>query len=154
MHMKRSSKDILFVGVQFILLTAYLFRLPEIDFRVPEWAQWTGIILSIAGIIISLASVGALNKNLSTFPTPKQNAELIQTGIYKYVRHPIYTGILLFTGGFSIYSENSLRLGISFLLLILFWFKAIYEEKLLQEKFHNYAIYKKMAGRLLPKIKL
>ncbi|MEO9021205.1 MAG: isoprenylcysteine carboxylmethyltransferase family protein [Ginsengibacter sp.] len=151
--MKRNSKDIFFVSVQIILFVIYLFRFPKIDFTVPHWLQWIGIIFSVAGIIISLASVLTLNKNLSPFPTPKQSAELIQSGIYKYIRHPIYSGILFFTLGFSVYSENTLRLFIFFTLLILFRFKAAYEEKLLQDKFSNYTDYKKTTGMFLPGMK-
>ena len=151
--MKRNPKDIFFVGTQFILFVAYLFRFSKNDFVVPGWLQLAGLFLSVVGIIISLAAVLTLNKNLSPFPTPKQGAELIQSGIYKYIRHPIYSGILFFTFGFSMYSENTLRLLIFFTLLILFRFKAAYEEKLLQDKFPNYATYKKTTGMFLPGIK-
>jgi protein-S-isoprenylcysteine O-methyltransferase Ste14 len=151
--MRRNPKDIFFVGIQLILFVVYLFRISKIDFAVPRWLQVAGLFLSVSGIIISLLSLLTLNKNLSPFPTPKQNAELIQSGIYKYIRHPIYSGILFITFGYSIYSENTLRLLIFFALLILFRFKAAYEEKLLQGKFPNYAAYKKTAGMFLPMVK-
>lgn len=152
--MKRNPKDILFVGIQLILFVIYFFRFSKIDFAVPGWLQSFGIFFSFVGIIISVASIVTLNRNLSAFPTPKQNAELIQSGIYKYIRHPIYSGILFFTFGFSMYSENTLRLLIFFALLILFRFKAAYEEKLLQDRFSNYADYKKTTGMFLPKVQL
>ncbi|MEO8822300.1 MAG: isoprenylcysteine carboxylmethyltransferase family protein [Ginsengibacter sp.] len=152
--MNRNPKDIFFVVIQLILLVAYLFRLSKIDFAVSVWLQWIGLFFSFAGIVISITSLLALNKNLSPFPTPKPGAELIQSGIYKYTRHPIYSSILFFTFGFSLYSENTLRLIIFFLLLILFRFKAIYEEKLLEDKYSNYDTYKKTTGMFLPKIKL
>ena len=147
--MKRNPKDIFFVGLQFILFAIYLFRFPTIDFAVPVWLQWTSLIFAIAGVNISVISLLALNRSLSPFPTPKQGAELIQSGIYKYVRHPIYTGILFFTFGFSLFSENTLRLIIFVSLLILFRFKAGYEEKLLQKKYPNYETYKKTTGMFL-----
>ena len=151
--MKRNPKDIFFVGTQFILFIAYLFRISKIDFVVPVWLQLFGLFISIVGIIISLAALLTLNKNLSPFPTPKADAELIQSGIYKYIRHPIYSGILFFTFGYSMYSENTLRLLIFLTLLILFSFKAAYEEKLLQDKYSNYGDYKKKTGMFLPNIK-
>ena len=148
--MKRNPKDIFFVGIQFILFVFYVFRISQIDFTIPLWLQFAGLIFAFAGIIISIASIATLNKNLSAFPTPKQSAKLIQSGIYKYIRHPIYSGILFFTFGFSIYSENMLRFLIFFTLLILFNFKAAYEEKLLLNKFSNYSAYKKKTGMFLP----
>ena len=151
--MKRNPKDIFFVGIQLILFVVYLFRISKIDFVAPNWLQLIGLFLSVVGIIISIAALITLNKNLSPYPTPKEGAELIQAGIYKFIRHPIYTGILFFTFGFSMYSENALRLIIFFSLLILFRFKAAYEEKLLQDKYSNYTDYKKTTGMFLPKIK-
>ena len=140
--MKRNPKDIMFVGIQIILFVVYIFRFSKIDFAIPHWVQMVGMLLWIAGIITSLTALITLSRNLSPFPTPKPNSELIQSGIYKYVRHPIYSGILLFTLGFSLYSENTLRLVIFLLLLVLFRFKAVYEEKLLQNKFSDYEEYK------------
>ncbi|MEO7834539.1 MAG: hypothetical protein ABIR50_04405, partial [Ginsengibacter sp.] len=55
-----------------------------------------------------------------------------------------------FTFGFSMYSENTLRLIIFLMLLVLFRFKAAYEEKLLQDKYLNYTDYKKTTGMFLP----
>lgn len=152
--MKRNRKDIFFVGTQLILFATYLFRFLKIDFAIPRWLQLAGLIFSIAGIIISLASVIILNRNLSPFPTPKPGAELIQSGIYKYIRHPIYSGTLFFTFGYSLYSENTLRFLTFLALLILFRFKAAYEEKLLQNKYPNYESYKKTTGMFLPRMKL
>ena len=152
--MKRNQKDIFFVGVQLILFVIYLFRIAKIDFNVPGWLQYIGVLLSVCGVIISLMAMLTLNKNLSPYPTPKESAELIQTGIYQFIRHPIYTGILFFTFGFSLWSENTLRLLIFFALLILFRFKAAYEEKLLEYKFQNYADYKEKTGMFLPGVKL
>lgn len=151
-QMKRNPKDIFFVGLQFILFVVYLFRIKGIDFTIPGWLQLAGLIIAIAGIIIALVSLLTLNKSLSPFPTPKESAELIQSGLYKYVRHPIYSGILFFTFGYSLYSENTLRLIISVSLLILFRFKAAYEEKLLQNKYPNYGAYKKTTGMFFPGI--
>lgn len=150
---KRNPKDIFFVSIQLVLFFVYLFRLPKIDFTLPGWLQLTGIIMAIIGVIIAVAGLITLKKTLSPFPTPKENAELIQSGVYKFIRHPIYTGILFFTFGYSIYSENTLRLLIFFGLLVLFIFKATYEEKLLEEKFPNYTAYKKTAGMFWPWLK-
>lgn len=151
-NLKRNPKDTLFVGIQLLLFIAYLFRIQGIDFAFPVWLQQVGLLIAIAGIIISFTALFDLNKNLSPFPTPKENAELIQTGIYKFIRHPIYTGILSFSFGFSLYSENTLRLCIFFALVILFIFKATYEERLLQNKYPGYIAYKKTTGMFLPRL--
>jgi len=52
------------------------------------------------------------------------------------------------------YSENTLRLLIFLTLIIVFRFKATYEEKLLQDRYSNYAAYKKITEMFLPKMTL
>lgn len=91
-----------------------------------------------------------LDKSLTPFPTPKSNSELITSGLYKYVRHPIYTGILLTVFGYGFYSESVSRLTISVLLLILFYFKTNYEEQKLSQKYPEYGAYKARTGRFIP----
>ncbi len=151
--MKIPVKDTILVSIQFSLFVIYLFRIPGLDFQYPEWIKWIGLFLSVSGIGISVTAVITLNKNLSAYPTPKSGAELIQSGIYKFVRHPIYSGILFFTLGYSLFSESVLRLFVFISLLVLFRFKAAYEEKLLQHKYSGYTDYKKFTGMFLPKWK-
>jgi protein-S-isoprenylcysteine O-methyltransferase Ste14 len=66
------------------------------------------------------------------------------------MRHPIYSGILLFVFGYAIYSQNEYRLIIAVALLILFYFKSSYEERLLKRKFPNYTYYQQKTGRFFP----
>ncbi len=148
--MPRNPKDIFFVSIQLILFVSYLFRIAKIDFAIHEWLQYTGLVFAVTGFLITVSALIALNKNLSPFPTPKQTGQLIQRGIYKYIRHPIYTGILFFSIGYAVYSENTLRFIVFVFLLIFFTLKAAYEEELLQQKFPNYAAYKKTTGIFFP----
>ncbi len=74
------TKDVLFVSIQLILFTTYLFRIPELGEKIPSWLQYTGLLLAALGVILSQASVIALRNSLSVFPTPKYSAELIQIG--------------------------------------------------------------------------
>ncbi|MDP1815617.1 MAG: methyltransferase [Leadbetterella sp.] len=114
--------------------------------------QFPSLILSIFGFIIVLIALFDLDKSLTAFPTPKNNSELITSGLYKYVRHPIYTGILLTVFGYSIYSASIPRLIISLLLLILFYFKTHYEAYKLSQKYPDYSAYKARTGRFIPKL--
>jgi protein-S-isoprenylcysteine O-methyltransferase Ste14 len=134
-----------------------LFGCYAIDF---DWSlgfshffKTIGLLLAIVGFLIALIAVLQLNKNLSPFPTPKENAILLENGLYKFVRHPIYSGLLLLFYGYGIYVDSIYKLLISSLLLVLFYFKTNYEEKQLERKFPDYSNYKQKAGRFLPKIK-
>lgn len=97
-----------------------------------------------------MVAVLHLNIHLSPFPSPLLGAKLVETGIYKLVRHPIYTGLILAFYGYAVITDSGYRLLIATLLFVLFYIKSLYEEKCLIEKFPNYTEYKKRSGRFFP----
>ena len=114
--------------------------------------QKMGLTIAVfGGIIITLALL-QLNKNLSPFPTPKESSSLLQSGLYKFIRHPIYTGIILLFSGYSVYQNSVYKLLVSVVLVILFYLKSIYEEERLEQTFPNYKNYKTKTGRFLPRM--
>jgi protein-S-isoprenylcysteine O-methyltransferase Ste14 len=144
---KIKTKDFLLVTIQFILLTIFYIPLFSNVFQTPLIVKYAGVIVSILGFLIIVLAILQLNKNLTPFPTPKENGVLINTGLYKYVRHPIYSGIFLAAIGIAIYTGSYWQLAISFILLILFYYKSKYEESLLIEKYNEYENYKKGTRR-------
>ena len=150
--MKLTIKDYLFVGLQFILFVFYVLNFDIHVVEIPKYLRMIGLTVTVIGGLILIISLLQLSKNLSPFPTPKSNSQLIQTGLYKYIRHPIYTGILISFIGYSFYSESLYKLAITFILLVLFIFKSKYEENKLSEKFSEYSSYKEKTGRFLPRI--
>lgn len=144
--MLKSWKDYLFVSIQFLLFGLYSFDfLPA--FELPQSIKYIGLIFSILGFSIAVLSVLQLNKNLTVFPTPKTDSELITFGMYKFSRHPIYTGLILFTFGYAIFKASYFKSAIALVLLLLFYFKTNYEEQKLLQKFPNYKDYKKKVNR-------
>jgi protein-S-isoprenylcysteine O-methyltransferase Ste14 len=142
-------KDYLFVSIQFLLFFGFIFDV-NWSLKSSIYIQNTGLFIAIIGLFIGLVALLQLNKNLSPFPTPKNTASLLQIGLYKYMRHPIYTGIILLFSGYSVYQNSFYKLGISFLLVILFYFKSNYEELRLEQKFSDYKIYKSKTNRFFP----
>ena len=150
--MNISTYDIGFVGVQLLLFASYVFdALPLVFLDTPTFFI-VGLGVFLAGMLIGFVAVLQLNVHLSPFPSPLPGAKLITNGLFKYVRHPIYTGILLSGVGFAIISTSGYRLIITFLLYVLFHFKAKYEEQQLQQAFDSYSAYKRKTGRFLPKL--
>lgn len=144
---KIKRKDVLLVTIQFILLTIFYIPFIPDAFQTPVILKYLGVIISILGFLIIIIAILQLNKNLTPLPTPKENGSLINTGLYKYVRHPIYSGIFLAAIGIAFYTGSYWQLAISFILLILFYFKSKYEESLLNEKYKEYEHYKKVTRR-------
>lgn len=140
------NKDYLFVIIQGILFLCYLF-LPDYKIALSHLSI-PGLVTAIIGIAISMWSLINLGSNLTPFPTPKTNSTLIKHGAFRYARHPIYSSILLAGFGFGMYLQDVVKVGVSLLLLVLFFYKSKYEEGLLIKKFGvEYTEYMKSTGR-------
>ena len=110
--------------------------------------------IAVAGPILVAGWFLARNGMKIVFGTAREKPELISSGIFRIVRHPIYTGALLFYLG-SILMTMSLASAALWLLIIAFYiYICRYEEYLLTEEFGNdYLEYKKNTGMLFPKLR-
>ncbi|MCB0442640.1 MAG: isoprenylcysteine carboxylmethyltransferase family protein [Flavobacterium sp.] len=151
--MRKTSKDYIFVFIQFLLFGVYAFDFFQ-PLVIPKFITTFGMVIAFIGFMIALLTVFELKSNLTVFPTPIEKAELLTHGFFRYSRHPIYTGILMFAFGYALYNYSLYKLLISGLLLIWFYLKSTYEEKQLTQKFLSYKEYQSKVGRFFPKIKL
>lgn len=149
--MNTKYKDLIFVGIQFFLFVSFILDF-TVSLPISTLFRTLGLIFAIIGLLIFVIAILQINKNLSPFPTPKNNSHLIQNGLFNYVRHPIYTGIIVIVFGSSFYFASVYKMSISILLLLLFYYKSKYEEMLLQNKCSNYSSYKSRTGRFFPNI--
>jgi protein-S-isoprenylcysteine O-methyltransferase Ste14 len=149
--MKVKSKDYLFVTIQFILFGLFILNF-DWNFGLTFFIKSIGLVFSIFGFLVALIAVLQLNTKLSPFPTPKENAVLLENGLFQFVRHPIYSGLLLLFYGYGLYLDSIYKIVITSILLLLFYFKTNYEEIQLERKFPDYIIYKQKVGRFFPKI--
>ena len=144
------------VGAAFFLLTYARGGVGLLGARFvadQEWTGWLGLALVIAGCALSIWARLYLGSNWSAMVTVKQNHELIRRGPYSFVRHPIYSGILLAFLGHSV-AVGEVRA----LLALALAFAGIFvklrrEEQFMAEKFSaEYARYKREVKRLVPYI--
>lgn len=149
--MKKTSLDYVLVGIQFLLFGLFLLDFFE-SFTLLNLLKWAAFVSTWVGFFILVLAILQLRNSLTAFPTPKDNSSLIINGLYQYVRHPIYTGILLTVFGYSFYSTSYSRLGISIALTFLFFIKTEYEERQLTKKYSAYPEYAKKTGRFFPKL--
>ena len=148
--MVKKSKDYIFVIIQLCFFLSYLQKVNMFYFKLPLLIKELGLFFCFIAFIIITVSLIQLNKNLSPFPSPKSGSKLITNGLYKYIRHPIYTGILFFAVGYALYINSFYKILISIFLGVLFYFKSKYEETKLIEFHKDYPIYKTTTGRFLP----
>jgi protein-S-isoprenylcysteine O-methyltransferase Ste14 len=87
---------------------------------------------------------------LRILPEPSPNATLITNGPYHFIRHPMYTAILLGSVGLLINHFTWMRLSMVIALAIVLIIKLTWEEKMLSKKFGEYMDYMKHTKRILP----
>jgi protein-S-isoprenylcysteine O-methyltransferase Ste14 len=110
----------------------------------------TGSLLTVAGIMLALWARFYLGTNWGMPMSLKENRELVTTGPYQYVRHPIYTGVMLAMLGSALVWGRWLLIAVAIYFLY-FIFSAISEEKTLSNEFPNtYPSYKKKTKMLIP----
>ena len=149
----KQSRGELYVLVQAILLIALFFGpkdLLGLPTKVNQGLWLVGQILFYLGITIAIWAAILLGPNLTPLPKPKQNGELIRTGLYRFVRHPIYFGVILVCFGWAGREQTLYTLVLAIILLIFFDLKSRQEEIWLTEKFSEYDVYKQNTKKLIP----
>lgn len=112
--------------------------------------QLAGAGLTALGIALAIAGLASLGSALTPFPRPLAKARLRQSGVYAWVRHPVYGGVILASLGWAM-AWLSLP-GILFGVLVVLFFdrKSAFEERLLGARFPEYADYARRVRKLLP----
>lgn len=105
----------------------------------------------LIGLIVALWARTVLGGNWSASVTFKQDHELIVRGPYRFVRHPIYTGILLMILGTAIISGRAVAFLALIICFLVYWQKLRQEEALLTRHFpETYPGYKSRTKALIP----
>lgn len=111
----------------------------------------SGSVLLAIGLALGLASGRALGPGLTAYPEPKREGRLIETGPYRVIRHPMYTGVVLVVGGASLLAGSRFGMVGSLILLAFFVAKAGYEERRLRVRYPGYADYRRrVRHRFIP----
>ena len=138
-----------YVAVQAVILVLLVFMSNDIGPTISRVAyvgtalEWIGAL----GIVLSAISI---RTSLTAVPLPKKNARLGTKGLYKYVRHPMYTSVILLALGIALLSGSIIKYGLVVCLAALFYYKSIYEERYLRLKYPEYDAYASRTPRLIP----
>ncbi len=110
-----------------------------------------GAALTVIGLITAVWARINLGSNWSGYVTYKENQELVTTGPYRLIRHPIYTGMILMFTGTVLYSGSLFLILIFLIVSINFIIRTKREEKIMIELFdEKYLDYIKRTKRLIP----
>ena len=138
------------VGIQFLSLGAIgVVAITRVTSRShSSLAFEVGAILF--GIIIIGAAGIALRPSLRVSPIPKVDSPLIEIGIYKRVRHPMYLGTILIGFGLAGYTDSWLSWFFEAILIVNLNIKARFEDALLREIHPESVLYQMQVSRILP----
>ncbi len=149
---RRRTLGWVLVAVQFILIAALVL----VPWRravpwPPDLSAIIGGALVVIGVVIASAGFLRLGSALTPTPVPLEGAELRTTGIYSWVRHPIYSGLLLASAGFVIAVGSLATFAVWLLLCIFFVYKHTWEDRLLAERHGaTWQEYSQRVGGLIP----
>ena len=142
----KAAYDLMLVFLQFFIISLHFFQwkfLPQKQIiQSSRFSYLLGILIIIIAFIIMLVSIKDLGRNLSPFPRPINNSNLVTTGIYRFTRHPMYYSLIFISIGVFIVKLSIFYLFLTISLALIIKFKIALEEKYLMNKFKNYLLYK------------
>jgi protein-S-isoprenylcysteine O-methyltransferase Ste14 len=117
-----------------------------------NYIRYLGLLVIICGMIIRFSAIRTLGKFFTVDLAINKEHRLIRNGLYKYVRHPSYTGSLLSFLGLGLSLNNWISLVVIFIpVLLSFIYRINIEEKLLLANIGlKYEDYMKQTKRLIP----
>ena len=148
--MDRTRTGWLFVAAQVVLLVALVLVPTGTAWPMPTWLRVVSVALIVVGLAGALMASVALGRALTATPVPNGRGELRTAGLYRYVRHPIYTGVLAVVVGITLGTRQWTGLALGLVTVVFFALKARWEEARLAEAFPEYADYAAATPRFVP----
>lgn len=156
---RRESLLIVIMAIGSMLLPViYLFTpfLGFADYQLPDYVPWIGAVVMVVALWLFWRSHADLGRNWSRTLEIQEGHQLITHGVYRTIRHPMYTSIALFSLAQGLMLENWLA-GWSALVAfaILYFVRVPQEERMMRDFFgQEYSDYMQHTGRLLPRFRV
>ncbi|HEY5249929.1 MAG TPA: isoprenylcysteine carboxylmethyltransferase family protein [Dermatophilaceae bacterium] len=140
----------LLVAGQFVLIGILVLLPGRDDWPVPAALAVACTVATVVGLVVMVIGAMGLGRGLTATPLPNDHAQLRTGGLYRYARHPIYSGLLLMMTSVTVASGSLLRLFTLGVLVLLITVKARWEEERLTQRFEGYASYAARTPRFVP----
>ena len=138
-----------YVFVQALLLILLVFFNGRIGPQIDRFV-FLGCALGLLGVLGVLICAATLRRSLTAMPIPKEDGKLSTTGLYRYVRHPMYASVLLLALGIALHSGSAIKYLLVALLYFLLYLKSVFEEKYSRLKYSEYTEYSARIPRFVP----
>ena len=120
----------------------------------PEWTRWLGAGVGIFCVMGIYWLFSSIQTGITPVSATRKNQKLATHGIYKYIRHPLYTIGSSFFISIGVMADNWLIIGLGIFAFLLMAIRTPKEEENLIAKFGDeYREYMKQTGKFLPKLK-
>ena len=135
----------------FALIPPNILTLIDLDTSAWQYPKWIlTAIFSILAMIFLGRSLFDLGQNLTPLPHPRDDGQLVKTGVYRLVRHPLYSGVIYLALAYASWQISWVHLVGSIGLFVFFDAKSRTEEVWLTEKFSDYINYSTGVKKLIP----
>jgi protein-S-isoprenylcysteine O-methyltransferase Ste14 len=125
---------------------------PGADGAAGALLQAIGPPLAALGLLLAFVGLATLGRSVTPFPRPRARGHLVTRGVYRFVRHPVYTGLVVAALGWALAYLSVAGVVYAAALGVFFDRKARREERWLRERFPEYAEYERRVRRLIPGI--
>lgn len=137
-------------------LLAWILYPPVIGWAgvaLPDALRWLGAGLMVLGVATGLWALRHLGRNVTPTAVPRPDAELVTTGPYRWVRHPLYSSGLLTLPGAALLAANLLVLVAGAATYAVLLYRTRREETELVRRFgERYVDYRARTGMILPRV--
>ena len=116
----------------------------------PERSRPFSNVLCAVGILMMLLAFISLRKVIQIAPAPREDGYLVTSGVYRWLRHPIYTAIVILVIGLFLRKPTAIVAAATVLVILFLVVKARFEERLLAERYPDYVAYKTETFGVIP----
>jgi protein-S-isoprenylcysteine O-methyltransferase Ste14 len=113
-------------------------------------ARIVGTALALAGLLLMIVAIVNLRRVIQIAPSPREGGHLVTSGVYRYFRHPIYTGIVLVAIGLFLRQPTVPVAAAAVVVIAFLAAKVRFEESLLLARYPDYAAYRARSWGLVP----
>jgi protein-S-isoprenylcysteine O-methyltransferase Ste14 len=139
------------LGLGLVVLAAR-FAPSETSSGIPTATAWIGGAVMLLGVAVVIAGSIELRRAaaFTVLPDPRPGGKLVETGPYRYIRNPIYAGLILASLGWALMRLSVLATLAAVFLAVVLDLKRRREEQWLVERFPGYAAYRERTKAFVP----
>ncbi|QSO47344.1 methyltransferase family protein [Alicyclobacillus mengziensis] len=149
----RGSVFLIMIGMYVLILISFIFSVQKLG-ELPNWIKYAGYILMVVGMVIRYAAIIQLGRFFSPVVGVVTDQEIVHSGLYRWIRHPSYTGGWLTAIGIGLGLQTwwgVVFCGVGLLLIYVYRIR-IEERALIQHFGEKYLNYIRSTKKMFPGI--